>query len=231
MVSECWHMTDFCDWVELQIEVLVGTLFHSFSYHICSGNLSLSHSPLGNCNLVYAIIRKRNVFHQLANLPSDSGSIQKALQRKRKSPDVISRTSSQETVSMEGSHPAVPAEPGTLKTSLVAMPGTDWCYWFNVETHILENWLFVQLTFHFCNIANISWQCGIYCICPVYKLTWTNCMIIQKEHIWFVSHFKMLKWTTRQFLKNMKIRICETFSRSSYTLYLCYSQYCWQKEK
>ncbi|KAM3864324.1 protein HID1 isoform 2-T2 [Diretmus argenteus] len=79
----------------------------------------------GNCNLVYAIIRKRNVFHQLANLPSDSASIQKALQRKRKSPDVISRTSSQETVSMEGSHPAVPAEPGTLKASLVAIPGID----------------------------------------------------------------------------------------------------------
>lgn len=82
-------------------------------------------SPPGNCNLVYAIIRKRNVFHQLANLSSDPASIQKALQRKRKSPDVISRTSSQETVSMEGSHPAVPAEPGTLKASLVAMPGTD----------------------------------------------------------------------------------------------------------
>ncbi|XP_030591545.1 protein HID1 [Archocentrus centrarchus] len=79
----------------------------------------------GNCNLVYAIIRKRNVFHQLANLPSDPTSIQKALQRKKKSPDVISRTSSQETVSMEGSHPAVPAEPGTLKASLVAMPGID----------------------------------------------------------------------------------------------------------
>ncbi|XP_016896198.1 protein HID1 [Cynoglossus semilaevis] len=79
----------------------------------------------GNCNLVYAIIRKRNVFHQLANLPSDPSSIQKALQRKRKSPDMISRTSSQETVSMEGSRPAVPAEPGTLKASLVAMPGID----------------------------------------------------------------------------------------------------------
>ncbi|KAM8846007.1 protein HID1 isoform 1-T1 [Spinachia spinachia] len=79
----------------------------------------------GNCNLVYAIIRKRNVFHQLGNLPSDPASIQKALQRKRKSPDVISRTSSQETVSMEGSHPAVPAEPGTLKTSLVAIPAID----------------------------------------------------------------------------------------------------------
>lgn len=72
---------------------------------------------------MYAIIRKRNVFHQLANLPSDPSSIQKALQRKRKSPDMISRTSSQETVSMEGSRPAVPAEPGTLKASLVAMPG------------------------------------------------------------------------------------------------------------
>ncbi|KAM6957499.1 protein HID1 isoform 2-T2 [Aplochiton taeniatus] len=79
----------------------------------------------GNCNLVYAIIRKRNVFHQLANLPSDGTSIQKALQRKRKSPDAISRTSSQETVSMEGSRPAVPAEPGTLKTSLVAIPAID----------------------------------------------------------------------------------------------------------
>uniref|UniRef100_A0A8C5H0Y4 Protein HID1-like n=1 Tax=Gouania willdenowi TaxID=441366 RepID=A0A8C5H0Y4_GOUWI len=79
----------------------------------------------GNCNLVYAIIRKRNVFHQMANLPSDPTSIQKALQRKKKTPDVISRTSSQETVSMEGSHPAVPAEPGTLKASLIAMPGID----------------------------------------------------------------------------------------------------------
>uniref|UniRef100_A0A6Q2WZN2 HID1 domain containing b n=1 Tax=Esox lucius TaxID=8010 RepID=A0A6Q2WZN2_ESOLU len=82
----------------------------------------------GNCNLVYAIIRKRNVFHQLANLQSDPVSIQKALQRKKKSPDAItgiSRTSSQETVSMEGSRPAVPAEPGTLKTSLVAIPAID----------------------------------------------------------------------------------------------------------
>ncbi|XP_029294507.1 LOW QUALITY PROTEIN: protein HID1 [Cottoperca gobio] len=79
----------------------------------------------GNCNLVYAIIRKRNVFHQLANLPTDPASIQKGLQRRKKSPDVISRTSSQETVSMEGSHPAVAAEPGTLKTSLVAIPAID----------------------------------------------------------------------------------------------------------
>ncbi|XP_042254011.1 protein HID1-like [Thunnus maccoyii] len=75
----------------------------------------------GNCNLVYAIIRKRTVFHQLANLPSDTAAIQKALQKKKKSG--ISRTNSIETVSMEGSRPAVPAEPSTLKTSLEATPG------------------------------------------------------------------------------------------------------------
>nr|XP_019962889.1 PREDICTED: protein HID1-like isoform X2 [Paralichthys olivaceus] len=75
----------------------------------------------GNCNLVYAIIRKRNVFHHLANLPSDAASIQKALQKK-KSSSRVSRTNSTESESMEGSTPAVPAEPGTLKTSLEATP-------------------------------------------------------------------------------------------------------------
>uniref|UniRef100_A0A8C4XGR2 HID1 domain containing n=1 Tax=Erpetoichthys calabaricus TaxID=27687 RepID=A0A8C4XGR2_ERPCA len=79
----------------------------------------------GNCNLVYAIIRKRHVFHQLANLPTDPSSIQKALQRKKRSSEPISRTNSQEAVSMEGSRPAAPAEPGTLKASLFATPGID----------------------------------------------------------------------------------------------------------
>ncbi|KAI6075660.1 Protein HID1 [Aix galericulata] len=79
----------------------------------------------GNSNLVYAVIRKRNVFHQLANLPTDSQSIQKGLQRKKKTPEPISRTNSQDGASMEGSRPAAPAEPGTLKTSLVATPGID----------------------------------------------------------------------------------------------------------
>lgn len=73
--------------------------------------------------MVYAIIRKRNVFHQLANLPADLQSIQKALQRKKKAPEPLSRTNSQDGVSMEGSRPAAPAEPGTLKASLVATPG------------------------------------------------------------------------------------------------------------
>lgn len=79
----------------------------------------------GNSNLVYAIIRKRSVFHQLANLPTDPPAIHKALQRRRRAPEPLSRTGSQEGASMEGSRPAVPAEPGTLKTSLVATPGID----------------------------------------------------------------------------------------------------------
>uniref|UniRef100_A0A3P8Y2S7 HID1 domain containing b n=1 Tax=Esox lucius TaxID=8010 RepID=A0A3P8Y2S7_ESOLU len=77
----------------------------------------------GNCSLVYTIIRKRNVFHQLANLSSDPDSIQKKKQKTTSAG--ISRTNSQETVSMEGSRPAIPAEPGTLKASLVAMPAID----------------------------------------------------------------------------------------------------------
>ncbi|XP_041745268.1 protein HID1 isoform X1 [Coregonus clupeaformis] len=79
----------------------------------------------GNCNLVYAIIRKRNIFHQLANLTSDLATIHKALQMKKKTLAGISRTNSQETISMDGSRPAVPAEPGTLKASLVAIPAID----------------------------------------------------------------------------------------------------------
>ncbi|XP_044600854.1 protein HID1 isoform X2 [Equus asinus] len=79
----------------------------------------------GNSNLVYAIIRKRSVFHQLANLPTDPPAIHKALQRRRRAPEPLSRTGSQEGASMEGSRPAAPAEPGTLKTSLVATPGID----------------------------------------------------------------------------------------------------------
>ncbi|XP_063315105.1 protein HID1 [Pelobates fuscus] len=79
----------------------------------------------GNSSLVYAIIRKRNIFHQLANLPSDTPSIQRALQRKKKPVEPISRTNSQDGASMEGSRPAAPAEPGTLKTSLIATPAIE----------------------------------------------------------------------------------------------------------
>uniref|UniRef100_A0A3Q3VQB2 Uncharacterized protein n=1 Tax=Mola mola TaxID=94237 RepID=A0A3Q3VQB2_MOLML len=77
----------------------------------------------GNCNLVYAIIRKRSVFHQLANLPSDMVSIQKALQRRKRSG--ISRSNPAVPESVEGSRRAPPAEPSTLKASLEATPGID----------------------------------------------------------------------------------------------------------
>lgn len=85
--------------------------------------------PAGNSSLVYAIIRKRSVFHQLASLPADPPAIQKALQRRRRAPEPLSRSGSQEGTSMEGSRPAAPAEPGTLKTSLVATPGLAGLAW------------------------------------------------------------------------------------------------------
>nr|XP_022916431.1 protein HID1 [Onthophagus taurus] len=80
----------------------------------------------GNSNLVYTIIRKRQVFHSLANLPCDYGSITKSLNRRSKrnivSPAVTEEEPSLETA-MEGSHPALPAEPGTLKATLPDTPG------------------------------------------------------------------------------------------------------------
>uniref|UniRef100_A0AAZ3S641 Uncharacterized protein n=1 Tax=Oncorhynchus tshawytscha TaxID=74940 RepID=A0AAZ3S641_ONCTS len=96
----------------------------------------------GNCNLVYAIIRKRNIFHQLANLSSDPATIHKALQmkkRKKTTTTIISRINSQETISMEGSRPAVPAEPGTLKASLVAIPGTPPLLELSMHACILQS--------------------------------------------------------------------------------------------
>lgn len=77
----------------------------------------------GNSNLVYTIIRKRQVFHSLANLPCDYGSIAKSLNKRSKRH--ITTATSHENVSelaMEGSHPALPAEPGTLKATLPDTP-------------------------------------------------------------------------------------------------------------
>lgn len=78
----------------------------------------------GNSNLVYCIIRKRTVFHQLANLPCDAAFIHNALQKKKMCPG-LSRTSSTETHSSEVSNRDVPLEHGTLKASLETMPGID----------------------------------------------------------------------------------------------------------
>ncbi|KAK4873721.1 hypothetical protein RN001_013081 [Aquatica leii] len=77
----------------------------------------------GNSNLVYTIIRKRQVFHSLANLPCDYGSIAKSLNKKVKNhiPNSVSHENMKE-LAMDGSHPALPAEPGTLKASLPDTP-------------------------------------------------------------------------------------------------------------
>lgn len=78
----------------------------------------------GNSNLVYTIIRKRNVFHQLANLPVDHSSIARAMTKRGKkfsAPPIDTH----EPQSMEGAIPAAEAEPGTLKVSLAATPRLD----------------------------------------------------------------------------------------------------------
>ena len=80
----------------------------------------------GNSNLVYTIIRKRNIFHQLANLPIDHASIAKALTKRGKR--LSTHEEPKEMPSMEGSRPATDAQPGTLKASLAAVPGN-----YNVE--------------------------------------------------------------------------------------------------
>ncbi|XP_052771085.1 protein HID1-like isoform X2 [Mya arenaria] len=77
----------------------------------------------GNCNLVYTIIRKRQVFHQLANLPTDHSSIAKALtKRGKKLTQPLTPTDHTEPQTMDGALPAAEAEPGTLKVSLAATP-------------------------------------------------------------------------------------------------------------
>jgi hypothetical protein len=80
----------------------------------------------GNSNLVYTIIRKRNVFHQLANLPTDHASIAKAMTKRSKNKAQLSSAPPVEhplEKHMEGSIPAQEAEPGTLKVTLAATPG------------------------------------------------------------------------------------------------------------
>ncbi|XP_058791655.1 protein HID1 isoform X2 [Phymastichus coffea] len=80
----------------------------------------------GNSNLVYTIIRKRQVFHALANLPSDCNTIAKSLsKRQRKHMPSTTSTENVNEAAMEGSHPAQPAEPGTLKATLLETPGIE----------------------------------------------------------------------------------------------------------
>ncbi|XP_062555884.1 protein HID1 [Armigeres subalbatus] len=126
----------------------------------------------GNSNLVYTIIRKRQVFHALANLPTDAAGIARCISNRKggklnnsshgsregvrnqpnnevlpsttnagnESEDEITIRTGQLSVddkqpsdeedsrseiveeSMEGSRPAQPAEPGTLKATLLDTP-------------------------------------------------------------------------------------------------------------
>lgn len=126
----------------------------------------------GNSNLVYTIIRKRQVFHALANLPTDAAGIARCMSNRKggklnnsshgsrdgvrnphnnevlpstanagnESEEEITVRTSQLALddrhpsdeedsrseiveeSMEGSHPAQPAEPGTLKATLLDTP-------------------------------------------------------------------------------------------------------------
>ncbi|XP_076309037.1 LOW QUALITY PROTEIN: protein HID1-like [Tachypleus tridentatus] len=83
----------------------------------------------GNSNLVYTIIRKRNVFHALANLPTDHATIQKSLTKRSKLTPSMSSTSltgvTSNSQSMEGAVSATPAEKGTLNATLAATPCID----------------------------------------------------------------------------------------------------------
>ncbi|KAJ0176400.1 hypothetical protein K1T71_007579 [Dendrolimus kikuchii] len=84
----------------------------------------------GNSNLVYTIIRKRAVFHNLANLPHEHTAIARSLAAARgkgiqTTTTSLPRSRSAESVAetpMEGSRPAQPAEPGTLKATLPDTP-------------------------------------------------------------------------------------------------------------
>jgi hypothetical protein len=74
----------------------------------------------GNCNMVYTIIRKRNVFFNLLNLPVDQVSIDNVFDKQSKKS--VEKIKADVSKSMEGSIPAKEAEPGTLKTTLAETP-------------------------------------------------------------------------------------------------------------
>ena len=84
----------------------------------------------GNYNLVYTIIRKRNLFFNLLNLQADQKAIDAAVnkqvqqqQQKKGAEKVKSADVSQVAAkSMDGAIPAREAEPGTLKTTLAETP-------------------------------------------------------------------------------------------------------------
>lgn len=91
----------------------------------------------GNSNLVYSIIRKRQVFHHLANLPTDCGSINRTLTRRgKKQLNVKSSSASPASTDLfptsttpvsSGANATSPTSEskGTLKASLIDVPGIE----------------------------------------------------------------------------------------------------------
>ena len=73
----------------------------------------------GNANLVYSVIRKRQVFHQLANLPTDCGSINKTLTRRGK------KTPEDKKMQSESKKSANDTDSSKIKTSLMDVPCID----------------------------------------------------------------------------------------------------------
>jgi hypothetical protein len=80
----------------------------------------------GNSNLVYTIIRKRNLFFNLLNLPIDQTTIDGLVTKKtngKKTDEKVRNDSTRNTEArMEGALPAKEAEPGTLKATLAETP-------------------------------------------------------------------------------------------------------------
>lgn len=77
----------------------------------------------GNSNLVYTIIRKRNIFHALANLPTDFGTIQRSLNKQlpKKSRPSMSSSKSCQSISSSKSDP-LPNSADPLPASVPASP-------------------------------------------------------------------------------------------------------------
>ncbi|XP_043211845.1 protein HID1-like [Amphibalanus amphitrite] len=78
----------------------------------------------GNSNLVYTIIRKRQVFHNLANLPTDHGTIDKSLSKRSKAEAVRQPSLDGSSRALAGAAAGL-AEQGALKATLAATPRID----------------------------------------------------------------------------------------------------------
>ncbi|EEC10936.1 conserved hypothetical protein [Ixodes scapularis] len=64
----------------------------------------------GNSNLVYTVIRKRNVFHSLANLPTDQSTIQRSLSKRSKTQEGTGSGAGGAGTTVE-EHPPLPSVP------------------------------------------------------------------------------------------------------------------------